>query len=140
MSADRPEIHERTYGLVDRFVETARDVRGLVADHLELATLEAQRAAGSLVRILVVTIVAAILLVGAFLALVAGGAIWATHAGLSPTLAFFLAAGVNVLVAGGLFLWLYKQVPEMLFAATLRQLRKTLGDDEADDKPAENQP
>ena len=129
MPDDRHAVDERSYGLVDRFVQTARDVRGLLADHLELATLEAQRAAGGLVRVLVITIVSAILLVGAWLALVAGGAIWAASAGLSLTAAFFAAAAANVLAAGALFFWLYKQVPEMLFAATLRQLRKSLGDE-----------
>jgi uncharacterized membrane protein YqjE len=129
MPDDRPANKEKTYGVVDRFVETARDIRQLVADHIELAALETQRAAGELVRVLVITIVAAILLVGAWLAIVAAAAIWATQAGLSVTAAFFVAAAANVLIAGVLFFWLHKHVPEILFAATLRQVRKTMGDE-----------
>jgi TRAP-type C4-dicarboxylate transport system permease small subunit len=141
MPDDRPANNEKSYGVVDRFVETARDVRHLLADHLELAMLEAQRAAGGLVRVLVVTIVAAILLVGAWLAAVSAGAIWATQAGLSVTAAFFVAAAANVLIAGLLFLWLHKHVPEMLFAATLRQVRKTMGSEgERNEQGAGSQP
>jgi uncharacterized membrane protein YqjE len=129
MHDDRPAVNEKSYGIVDRLVESARDVRRLIADHIELATLEARRAAESFVRVLVITIVAAILLVGAWLAVVAAGAIWAAQAGMSLPLAFFVAAAANVLVAGGLFWWLHKHVPEIMFAATLRQLKKTMGDE-----------
>ena len=130
-----PNDHATTFetaqgGFVSRLVDTARDIRGLVADHLELAAIEAQRAANGLVRVLVVTIVAAILLVAAWSALVVGIALWATDAGLSPAMACMLAAAANVVVAAVMLFWLSRRVPEILFAATLRQLRRTMSVEE----------
>ena len=123
---DHATTVEAAPGVINRLIETARDVRLLVADHLELATLDAQRAAGGFVRVLVITIVAAILLVAAWVAIVVGAALLATEAGLSPSWACFLAAAANVVVAAGLLFWLQRHAPEFLFAATLRQLKTSM--------------
>jgi len=120
-------------GLLERFAQTARDARRLVYDHLELAALEAQRAADGFVRVLVGSVVVAILVVSAWMAVVAAVAVWATNAGLSLPWALVLVAVANVVVAAGLFFWMRKQFPELLFTATLRQLRETAGKDPDDE-------
>jgi len=128
-------------GLLERFAQTARDARRLAFDHLELAALEAQRAADGFVRVLVGSLVVAILAVSAWMALVVGVAVWATNAGLSVPRALVLAAVANVIVAMGVFFWMRKHLPEMLFAATLRQLRETAGKEPDDeDEPHARQP
>jgi uncharacterized membrane protein YqjE len=126
-------------GIVDRLLATANDARRLAVDHLELVTLEAQRAAGGLVRVLCVGIIASLLVVTAWMALVASVTIWATGNGYSLPLALALAAAVNVAVAIAGGLWIRGQWPDTLFAATLRQLRhgadQEIGTDELHPEP-----
>ena len=110
-------------GVADRLLQVMTDARRLAVDHLELATLEAQRAANGLVKILCGAIVISLLIVTAWMALVAGGAIWVTDKGFSLPAAMAMAAGVNIVVAVLVGLWIRGQWPDMLFAATLRQLR-----------------
>jgi len=110
-------------GVADRLLQAMPDARRLAVDHLELATLEAQRAANGLVKILCGAIVISLLIVTAWMALVAGGAIWVTDKGFSLPAAMAMAAGVNIVVAVLVGLWIRGQWPDMLFAATLRQLR-----------------
>jgi uncharacterized membrane protein YqjE len=110
-------------GVFDRLSKTVHDAGGLVVDHLELAALEVQRAADGLVRILIAAIVVTVLVVAAWMALVAGGAIWATSAGMSLPWALVLAGGMNLVAALAIGMWIRARVPSLMFAATLRQLR-----------------
>ena len=110
-------------GVFDRLSKTVHDAGGLVVDHLELAALEVQRAADSLVRMLIASIVVTVLVVAAWMAVVAGAAIWATSAGMSLPWALVLAGGVNLVAALAMGLWIRARVPKLMFAATLRQLR-----------------
>ncbi len=128
-------------GLLNRLAQTARDARRLMYDHLELAALEAQRAAHGFVRVLVGSVVVAILAVSAWMALVAGIAVWATNAGLSLPWALGLVALANAVVAVGVYAWMRKQFPELLFTATLRQLREMAGKESDDeDEPDVRKP
>ena len=72
--------------------------------------------------------VISILLASAWLALVSGGIVWATSAGVSWPVALVVAAGVNAAMAIVLALWIKREVGEPLFAATLRQLHATADD------------
>ena len=101
-----------------------RDVRDLVCDHLELAALEARRAGEGFVRIVCAAVVITILWVSAWLALIAGAIVWATSAGVPWPGALAIAALVNVVAGAVLAGWMRKQVGELLFAATLRQIRR----------------
>ena len=100
------------------------NVRGLVQDHALLAVLELQRAGISLVKMVAAGIVISILVVSAWMGLVAAGVVWAVGAGANWGLAIFIAALVNIAIAVGLAFWAKSQIPDLLFAATLRQLRK----------------
>lgn len=118
--------------LAQRAGTLLRDVRNLACDHLELAALEAQRAAIGLTKMLSAAVVVSILLVSAWLALVAGGIVWATTAGIGWAAALAIAAALNLLLAAAVAYWMRHQTQELLFAASLRQLRRS-----ADDTPPE---
>jgi uncharacterized membrane protein YqjE len=97
-----------------------------VQDHALLAVLEVQRAGISLVKMIAAAIIISILAVTTWLALVAACIVWAIGEGADWALAIFIAAIVNLLVAAGVAFWAKKQVPDLLFAATLRQFRKDM--------------
>ena len=100
------------------------NVKGLVRDHALLAVLELQRAGISLVKMVAAGIIISILVVSAWMALVAAAVVWAVGAGASWGLALVVAAIVNIVVAVAIAFWGKSQVPDLLFAATLRQLRQ----------------
>ena len=107
------------------------NLKALVQDHALLAVLEVQRAGISLVKMIVAGIVISILFVSAWMGIVAAIVGWAIGEGANWALAILVAAIVNIVVAVALAFWAKKQVPDLLFAATARQLRK--------DVPKENE-
>ena len=100
------------------------NVKALVQDHALLAVLEVQRAGVSLVKMIAAAIAISILVVTTWIALVAACVVWAIGSGADWALAIFIAAIVNLLIAAGVAWWAKKQIPDLLFAATMRQLRK----------------
>ena len=112
--------------LVQRAGTLLRDVRDLACDHLELAALDAQRAAIGLTKMLSAAVVVAILVVSAWLALVAGGIVWATTSGVGWAAALAIASALNLVLAAIVAYWVRHQTQELLFAASLRQLRQTV--------------
>jgi uncharacterized membrane protein YqjE len=99
------------------------DTRQLVADFAHLAVLDARRAGVRLAMLLSAGLVIAILVVTAWMGLVAAGIVWMFDKGVSWPLAIALAALVNVVGAAGLGWWARHLVSEMPFTALLRQLR-----------------
>ena len=65
--------------------------------------------------------------------MVAGGAIWATRAGMSLPWALVLAGGLNLVAAFAIGMWIRARVPHLMFAATLRQLRNDNDNDKETD-------
>jgi len=118
--------------LTQRIVALAGNARDLLVDHIELAALEARRAGAGLVRTLCAAVVISLLVATAWLALVAVGVVWVTDAGIGWVGALVGAALANLLVAAGVAWWLRSQARDLLFAATLRQLRRTAGASEGD--------
>jgi hypothetical protein len=114
----RPSLASRVTALV-------RDVGDLARDHLELAALEAQRAAIGLTKVLSAAVIVSILVVTAWLSFVASGIVWATDAGVSWPLALGIAGILNLALAAGIVFWMRSQTGEMVFSATVRQLRRT---------------
>ena len=100
------------------------NLKALVQDHALLAVLEVQRAGISLVKMIIAGIVISILVVSAWMAIVAAIIGFAIGQGANWALAILIAALVNIAIAVGLALWAKKQLPDLLFAATVRQLRK----------------
>jgi len=111
------------------------NLKALVQDHALLAVLELQRAGVSLVKMIIAGIVISILVVSAWMAIVAAAIAFAIGQGANWALAILVAAFVNLLVAAGIALWAKKQVPDLLFAATMRQLRKDVPNGEHEHEP-----
>jgi uncharacterized membrane protein YqjE len=111
------------------------NVKALIQDQALLAVLEVQRAGVSLVKIIIAGIVISILIVSAWMGIVAAAVGWAVGAGANWALAILIAALVNVAVAVGLGFWAKKQVPDLLFSATLRQLRRDVPHGENEHEP-----
>jgi uncharacterized membrane protein YqjE len=105
---------------IDRFLGEARN---LVGDYAELAVLDARRAAIRLSWLLGATLVATVLLVTTWMALVAAAVIFMLGQGTSWVTALVVAAVVNVAGAGGLVWWMLALIKELPFTALLRQLR-----------------
>jgi uncharacterized membrane protein YqjE len=103
---------------------------GLLHDHALLALLEVQQASLGLVKIIGAAVIISVLVVAAWMGLVAAGIVWAVGAGASWGVAIVVAALVNLVAAGALAWWIKAQVPELMFAATLRQLRGEAPDDD----------
>ena len=112
-----------------------KNVKGLVHDHALLAVLELQRAGISFVKMVAAGIIISILVVSAWMGLVAAAVVWAVGAGANWSVALVVAAIVNIAVAIGLAMWAKKQVPDLLFAATLRQLKKDVLNPEKEHAP-----
>ena len=111
------------------------NVKGLVQNHALLAVLELQRAGISLVKMLAAGIMISVLVVTAWMGLVAAAVVWAVGEGANWALALLIAAIVNIAVAVGVAFWAKSQIPDLLFAATLRQLRKDAPDLENEHAP-----
>ena len=105
-------------------------LKALVQDHALLAVLEVQRAGVSLVKMIVAGVIIAILVVSGWLGIVAAIVGWAIYAGANWAVAILVAALVNLAVAAGIAFWAKKQLPDLLFSATVRQLRKDVPDTE----------
>jgi hypothetical protein len=103
-----------------------RHSRELSSDYLQLAVLDARNAAVRFAWMLGLGVIAAILVVTAWLALVAAGIVWMLGTGASWVTALFIAALLNIAVAGALAFMMRGMFADPPFAATLRQLR---GDD-----------
>jgi uncharacterized membrane protein YqjE len=111
------------------------NVKALVQDHALLAVLEVQRAGISLVKMVAAGIIISILVVSAWMGIVAAVVVWAIGAGANWGLAILIAALVNIIVAVAIAFWAKKQIPDLLFAATLRQLRKDVPHKENEHEP-----
>jgi uncharacterized membrane protein YqjE len=114
-----------TESLGSRVRALLTETRELARDHLELAALEAQRASVTFTRMIMAAVVISILVISAWISLVAGGLVWATETGISWPVALLIAAVVNLVLAGVLGWYIYSHVDELLFEATLRQLRRS---------------
>jgi uncharacterized membrane protein YqjE len=111
------------------------NLKALVQDHALLAVLEVQRAGLSLVKMIAAGIIISILVVSAWMSIVAAAVVWAIGAGANWALAILIAALVNLVVAAALAFWAKKQVPDLLFAATVRQLRQDVPNKESEHGP-----
>jgi len=110
------------------------NLKALAQDHALLAVLEIQRAGVSFVKMIIAGIVISILVISAWMALVAAAIAFAVGQGANWAVAILIAAFVNLAVAAGLAFWAKRQIPDLLFAATVRQLRRDVPN-ESDDEP-----
>jgi hypothetical protein len=93
-SAPPPDLGEHAAGL-------ARELRGLVHDHLELATLETRLCFHNVLRMTVIAVFSALVLAAAWFALSGAAAFVLIELGIAPAVAMALLAAANMLVAAG---------------------------------------
>jgi hypothetical protein len=110
-------------GLGDVIGRLLGEARSLAADYAELAVLDARRAAIRLAWLLGAVLVAAVLVVTTWMALVAAGVVLMLGKGASWATALAVAAVINLLGAGALAWWMLALLKELPFTALLRQLR-----------------
>ena len=110
-------------GMLDNATALWNDLKSLAHDHLELAALETKRAGESLVSIVVFGIVVAILVVTAWMGLVAALVLWLIALGLAPALAVLIGVAVNLVGAGGLVFLIKARTEAFKFPATVRALK-----------------
>ena len=126
-------------GWGDRVRRLGMDVRHVAHDHLELAVLEAQRAQQVFVRAVAAAVIVSVLAATAWLGIIAALIVWLTEV-VSWPVALLIGAGTCLAIAGGIVWWVVKHAPEMMFSATLRQLKATAqAEDEADHGSDEKQ-
>jgi hypothetical protein len=121
---------------VDRLGATARpatlggllahifsEAKSLVTDYAELAVLDARRAAVNLAWLLASVLIVAVLLITAWMGLVAALIIWLSSELMPWGWAIVIAAGLNIVAAAALGLWAKSLLKDLPFTALLRQLR-----------------
>jgi len=123
----------------DRVRRLTLDVRQVAHDHLELALLEAQRAQQVLVRTIAAAIVVSVLVATAWLGIVAALIVWLTEVVPWPV-ALLIGAGTCLVIAGLIVWWVVKHASEMMFSATLRQLKATATAEEEADHASNEDP
>ena len=113
----------RPPGLGELIGRLLGEARSLVSDYAELAVLDARRAAIRLAWLLGAVLVAAVLIVTTWMALVSAGVVFMLGKGASWVTALIVAAVLNLVGAGALGWWMLALIKELPFTALLRQLR-----------------
>jgi len=119
----QPAARRSAPSLADVVGRLLGEGRQLVADYAELTVLDARRAAIRLAWILGCVLVAAVLMVTSWIALVAAAIVFAWGHGASWPIALAIAAVLNIVAAGALAWFTLTLAKELPFTALLRQLR-----------------
>ncbi len=116
-------------GLLEGAGSLLREMQGMAHDYVVLAALETKRAGQSLIIMIAAGVMMAILLVSAWLGLVAAGVFGMIAANLSPALAILVAVLANLAVAAGLYFLIRYKRRDLAFPATIRSLRPARADE-----------
>ena len=111
-------------GVLDSARSLWRDFTALTKDHLELALLETQRAGQSAVNMLVYAVAAALLLVTAWLGLLAAIVIGLAELGLHAGFGVLIVVALNLIGAFALYRMIRRSSKNLGFPATRRSLRR----------------
>lgn len=126
VSADAAQLRAEALRGYTTFGDTLRglwtDARGLVREHAILLVLEAQRAGMHLAFMLGAVLVAAVLVVTAWLAIVVAIIVWLAGEDVPWPGVLLIAALLNLVAAAAVAWWARQQIGEKPFSATLRQL------------------
>jgi hypothetical protein len=110
-------------GTMERVSTLWNDLSHLLHDQFELVALETQRAALSLVAMLVWGLVVGLLLVTAWLGIMAAIVLFLIALGLAASLAILLVVVLNLVGAGISALVIRKKSKYLLYPATVRSLK-----------------
>jgi uncharacterized membrane protein YqjE len=100
-----------------------RDVWTLVQDHALLTVLEVQRATRTVTIMLFSGVVVAVLLVTAWLALVASLLFWVVDGNQAWGFALLLVGLIHVALSAAIIWWIRRLASNQMFSALLRQVR-----------------
>jgi len=117
-----PDATSGTPGVFDDVKSLGNSLRGLAHDHVRIITLEARQAGESLVNMIAASVVLAVLVVSAWLILVAAGVIVLVGNGVGMIFAMILAAALNLAVAFVLYRSIRELSQNLGFPATIRSL------------------
>jgi hypothetical protein len=120
---EREQGARRPVGLGELVGHLISETRALVADYAQLAVLDARRAALCLAWLLGSVLIAAVLIVTAWMGGVAALIVLMLGEGVSWAAAIGIAAVLNLVGAGALAWWMRHLITELPFTALLRQLR-----------------
>jgi uncharacterized membrane protein YqjE len=120
---DREQTARRPAGFGELVGLLFSEVRALVTDYAQLAVLDARRAALCLAWLLGSVLIAAVLVVTAWMGGVAALIIVMWGEGMSWPAAIGIAALLNLVGAGALAWWMKRILTDLPFTALLRQLR-----------------
>jgi hypothetical protein len=101
----------------------ARELRGLVHDHLELATLESRLFIRRILGMAMIAVFSGLVLASAWLAITGAAVFLLINFGIAPAMAMALLAAANVLVALGAWLLLRNIGGRLGWPATQRTLK-----------------
>lgn len=111
-------------GLIDDARSLWRELVGLLHDRLQLAALETRYAAQSLAGMIATGVMVAVLLVSAWLGLLAAVVVWLIHLGLMASIALLAGVLVNLVLAAQLYRSILRQSQNLGWPATLRSLKQ----------------
>jgi hypothetical protein len=119
------ETQSKSPSISGELVNTIAAIRRVISNFLELATLEARRAAITIMWMVACGAIAGILAVTAWLSLVGAVAMWAVSYGISWTAVFIAIALVNLLAAALIVAICVSMSRDLLFSGTRRQVATT---------------
>jgi uncharacterized membrane protein YqjE len=120
---EREQARPRQAGFGELLGHLLSEAKGLVTDYAHLAVLDARRASLNLAWLLGSVLVVAVLLVTAWMGLLAALIVWMAGQGVSWPLVLGGTALLNIAGAAALAWWMRHLVAELPFTALLRQLR-----------------
>jgi hypothetical protein len=112
-------------GLLEDVQSLWHELQGLTHDRFRLAALETQRAGKSLVDMIVAGVMVGVLLIGAWLGLMAAAVLDLVEHGMVASSAILLAVASNLLIALILFGVIRRKSRYLQFPATLRSFQTT---------------
>lgn len=109
--------------LGEEVIHLTHELRGMLGDHLELAILETRLTVSTVLRMVIIAIVAAVVLVSAWLALIGSAVLALISLGLAPAIAMLLLVVANLFLGFLCWLGLRRKSHSIGWPATLRVLR-----------------
>lgn len=124
-SVESPSVDDRQPdgGLLDDARALLRQVIGLVHDQLQMAVLETRLAGQSLVAMVAAGVMVALLLVSAWLGLIAAAIVALIGNGLAISAAIFLGVSANLVLTLLLCVFIRRKSRHLLWSASLRSLK-----------------
>lgn len=129
------ETREAQPGVLQEAQRLWHELRAMAHDQLTLVALEARLAGESLVHMLIAGVAIAVLLISAWLGLMAAGIVWLVGLGVLAPAAILGAVLAHLIGAAILYAWLRKQSRHLQFPSTLRSLRPLPVKTHAEAKP-----